>query len=104
VTPRLYTELLRHTAPRERAELAAQLASAASDEARLRVLREYAARLGGIIGTSRYWCAAWWADVVAPGYGTTARAETELEAAVVVTTRFAEHRTTINAPSRWTIG
>lgn len=88
----LYTDLLRHTPPSDREDLAEKLRDAHSDVARLTVLRGYAAQLGAIIGTSRYWCDNWWADAIAPGYGTYAEADTELEAAAVVVTRLAEHR------------
>jgi hypothetical protein len=104
VTLELYADLLRYTGPGDRSALAEKLAKARCDEDRLTVLRENAARLGAIIGTSRYWCAAWWADVVAPDYVTLAEAETELEAAVIVATRLADHRTTVPAPKNWTIG
>jgi hypothetical protein len=88
----VYTNLLRHIPAPDRAKLSMQLEQAETDAARLAALRDYAARLGAIIGTSRYWCDKWWADVVAIGYGTYAEADTELDAAVVVLTRLAEHR------------
>jgi hypothetical protein len=88
----LYTDLLRHTPPSDRDELAQQLEDADSDAARLTVLRSYAAQLGAIIGTSRHWCDNWWADAIAIGYGTYAEADTEHEAAVVVLTLLAAHR------------
>ncbi len=98
----LYADLLRHIPAPNRAELRTRLGQAETDPARLAALRDYAAQLGAIVGTSRYWCAAWWADAVAPGYGTYAEADTELEAAIVVVTRLAEHRQhTARDPATW---
>ncbi len=88
----VYAILFSHLPAPNRAELRKRLGQAETDAQQLAALRDYAARLGAIIGTSRYWCDKWWADVVAIGYGTYTEADTELEAAVVVLTRLAEHR------------
>jgi hypothetical protein len=88
----LYADLLRHLPASDGVKLSIRLEQAETDAVRLTALRDYAGQLGAIIGTSRYWCDNWWADAVASGYGIYAEADTELEAAVLVMTRLAEHR------------
>jgi hypothetical protein len=88
----LYADLLRHLPASDGVKLSIRLEQAETDAARLTALRDYAGQLGAIIGTSRYWCDNWWADAVAPGYGTIVHADTELKAAIAALTRLACHR------------
>jgi hypothetical protein len=88
----LYANLLRQIPASDSAKLSRLLEQAETDAARLVALREYAGQLGAIIGTSRYRCDNWWADAVAPGYGTIVHADSELKAAIAAVTELALHR------------
>jgi hypothetical protein len=85
------------------ADLRERFEHATTDEERIAVIRRRAAELGAIIGTSRYWCDGWWADAIAPGFGTVAEAESELEAAVLVFARLVEHRISDRCPQDWKV-
>src|SRR4051812_25859213 len=86
-----------------RADFRERLDHATTDEERIAVIRLCAAELGAIIGTSRYWCDRWWADAIAPGFGTVAEADSELEAAALVFARLVEHRISNGCPKDWKV-
>ena len=85
---------MRAASDRARRSLNDELAEAPDDVARIEAIRRYAADHGAILGTSHRFAPAgsFWADLVAPGYGTIATGPTRLDAAMAAITQLDHDR------------